>query len=176
VKNLKQDDAVERMLNELEGLLKQQQHPGDEDVQHGDTPLDGGSSDERDNGNASQPGVDPGERDAQGRFRVQELLGKNGELDVPATDTLEEDPQATRPEMERVEPDATARESGAYDPDNPAPEIDAGDPESPAPEMDTYDPDSTAPEMDAHDPDTPLLEMDAYDPDTRRQRNPTRTR
>ena len=159
MKDLNQDDAVERMLNQLEGLLKRQQDDvraerrmtatRDDGSDHRGYSDDGshrqGSSDD-----TSQPDVDRLRLDPQHRPRVQDLLGGKDELEVPAANALEHDPDATAPEVD------------AYDPDITAVELDAHDPDRTPPEMDAYDAHTAPSELDADDPDTAEREFDAY--------------
>jgi len=160
VKNPKQDDAVERMLSELEGLLKRQQDSA-RASRRVDEP---GNDDSYARQRADQR--HSGDGDLQ-RFapdipaRLHDRLGGNGGSDAPPIGALGYDPDATAPDVEPYDPDAVAPNMEPYDPDATAIEMDAFDPDIRPPEIDAYDPEIIDRPLDAYEVDPALPDPDA---------------
>ncbi len=187
MKDLNQDDAVERMLNQVEGALKRQQN----DVRaarRATVPLDDGPQHQGHRDEISLQQSQPDERSHRQGFADQRSHsqgfgdegsrrhGTNDDTLQPDAERDQLDPR-NRPRMQDLIGDQTELESHAndalaYDPDATYLEQDAYDLDATAVKLEAYDPGKTLPEMDAYetagvlgtdDPDTAGRDFDAHE-------------
>lgn len=170
MKDLNQDDAVERMLNQVEGVLKRQQndvraarratvslddgpqHQGHRDASSlQQSHSDEGSRRHGYNDDTLQPDGQRRHFDPRNRPRTQDLIDDGTELEAHANDALAYDPYATEPEKDACDLDATAVELEAYDPDRTLPD------------KDVYETHATEGVLGTDDPDTAGRDFDAYE-------------
>ena len=139
MENANSDDAVERMLDQLETLVKKQHAahtrnpadpPGDANA-----PLYAEAPNQRPRQHPALPSHDRRPPDPTDHRRVHDLRGLRDEREAPATEALEHGAD---------NPDATNIEVDAYNPDNTVPEMDAYDPDPTPQKMDAYDPYATS--------------------------------